>query len=866
MNRLTVFALALCGFLCADEVLENDYLKAVIAERGGKVVSLVEKASGRELVSSTSSDNQRQGVFGGVGKTVDTLFNNVESLALKYNLARVGDDSVTATVELQQSSLAGVVLTRTFQLPKGQTALVCTTSLCSKQKENSFSLKYHNSLALPDDSVFTLPAKAGYAVVPYTRAKMEKLSVITEIAQPWIAALGAKSGQGMALYVNTPHQLKNLFQWNCESLEATFKQISLKPIAEADEWNASISLIPFAGKGNVVSVTPECVFTLDGKQGSLYFVQSLGNCIASLDGKALGKVDAKAGSTWSFQAEGKQLTLASANKQLAVEIPAEWITSQPLNKLPKTEEVGVNGYYYHYPEMWLSDEIDAEVHFGLRGNFKKNKDFRLMVALPPGVEITFSRDERKEVGEVNVKGKTLRGIEIYNKRRASYASAVDLVMFRPKEGFQDGCKGYLYAVWDGGQQEPYPIVFKKTPKFPEIGEGLKHFTLGLGSKTARPTPQWRKFGVNFYEFYDYVVPDFIEDCKGADLYTKRQKDAEAAGLKYGIELGALFSRFGDVLRGTFAKAHGTLFFPEKRVYELNPNDFQAINMDGRPVPFVCPSYRGPYWQKTLDMIRVAKHYGFKSITYDDEDWANGVTLCHCPRCLEKFGKDPAKFSDEWLEFKTDQVQDMYREMREVMGEDVVFNTWLDNGAPVKSVTHRLSDYRKIAKYVDYIKPMLYTADSATVGQRSRAIADLLKGTRAKLIMGLSPDRMYEYYRVASGNYASPNVMREQVLEAIFNGAVGIHVWNHFYGMRSALGFYNMARAVQDLMPVEDIIYYGKLVDIPSSNPDVLVTAYEYNGEYAVFARNYDRGVVKTTILGQEIVFDKDRVAVLKVKK
>ena len=162
--------------------------------------------------------------------------------------------------------------------------------------------------------------------------------------------------------------------------------------------------------------------------------------------------------------------------------------------------------------------------------------------------------------------------------------------------------------------------------------------------------------------------------------------------------------------------------------------------------------------------------------------------------------------------------------------------------------------------------MLYTADSATIGYRSRAIADLLKGTRAKLIMGLSPDRMYEYYRVASGNYASPNVMREQVLEAIFNGAVGIHVWNHPYGMRAALGFYNMARAVQDLMPVEDIIYYGKLVDIPSSNPEVLVTAYEYNGEYAFFARNYDRGVVKTTILGQDIVFDKDRVAVLKVKK
>ncbi|MBR4673718.1 MAG: hypothetical protein IKP00_04565 [Victivallales bacterium] len=866
MKKLAVWALAVCGVLCADEVLENEFLKAVISERGGKVVSLVEKSSGQELAAGVVTDNQRQGAFGGIGKTVDTLFNNVESLALKYELAHVGNDTVTATVMLQQSSLAGVVLTRTFQLPKNQAALVCTTSLCSKQKENSFSLKFHNSIILPDDSVFTLPAKEGYAVVPYTRAKMEKLSAITEIAQPWIAALGAKGGKGVALYVNTPHQLKNLFQWNCESLEATFRQITIKPIAEADEWSASISIIPFAGKGKVVSVTPEVIFTLDGKQGTLFFVQSFGSCIASLDGKTIGNVEAKAGTSWSFQAEGKQLVLASANKQLTVDIPTEWKSSKPLTKLPKTEEVGVNGYYYHFPELWISDEIDAEVHIGLRGNFKKMNNFRLLMALPPGVELTFSRDERKDVGEVTVKGKVLHGIEIYNRRRVSYASAVEQVLFRQKEGFQDGSTGYVYAVWDGGAQEPYPIVFKKTPKFPEIGDGLKHFSLGLGCKTARPTPQWRKFGVNFYEFYDYVVPDFIEECKGADLYTRRQKEAEAAGLNYGVELGALFSRYGDVLKGNFLKAHGTIFFPEKKVYELNPKEFQAINMDGKPVPFICPSYRGPYWEKTLDLIRVAKYYGFKSVTFDDEDWAEGVTLCHCPRCLKKFGKDPAKYPKEWLEYKTDQVQDMYRQMREVMGEDVKFSTWLDNGAPEKSITHRLSDYRKIGKYVDYIKPMLYTADSATIGYRSRAIADLLKGTRAKLIMGLSPDRMYEYYRVASGNYASPNVMREQVLEAIFNGAVGIHVWNHPYGMRAALGFYNMARAVQDLMPVEDIIYYGKLVDIPSSNPEVLVTAYEYNGEYAFFARNYDRGVVKTTILGQDIVFDKDRVAVLKVKK
>ncbi len=860
MRRLCLFLLVLCGcMIFADEVLENDYLKAVISERGGKVISLIEKSTGKELVKS-------EGTFGGAGKTVDVLFQNVESLALKYKLSRSGDDTVTAVAELRQSTMEGMVLTHTFKLAKNQAALQCGASLVSKKKENNFALKFHNMLALPEDSVFTLPAKSGYAEVPSERAKMDRLSLVNEIGQPWISALGAKSGRGVALYVNTPHQLRNMFQWACETMEATFSQISLKPVAEADEWGASITLIPFAGKGRVVSVAPDTVFTLDGKKGTIYFVQSLGACNATLDGKAIGKLDAKAGSTWNFQANGKKLTLASANRQITIDIPAEWKTAKAVTKLPKPQAVGVNGYYYHYPEMWISDEIDAEVHFGLRGDFNKRKNFRLVVALPKGVELIDAKDTLKDIGEGTVKGKTFHCIEIYGTRRVNYSSAIEQVLFRIGEGFQDGCTGYVYAIWDGGQQEPYPIIFKKTPKLPDIGKGLKHYTIGLGSKTNRPVPQWRKCGVNSYAFYDYLVPNFIQSLREPDFYAKRLKEAEAAGLECSIEMGAIFSRYGDVLRKHFIKEHGTIFLPEKKVYELNPKDFQAINMDGKPVGFICPSYRGPYFEKTLDMIRVSKYYGFKSITFDDEDWAEGNTLCHCPRCLEKFGKDPAKYPQEWLEFKTDQVQDMYRLMREAMGEDVVFSTWLDNGAPTKSITHRLSDYRKIGKYVDYIRPMLYTADSANVGVRARVIADLLKGTRAKLVMGLSPDRVYEYYRVASRNYASPNVMREQVLESIFNGAVGVHVWNHFYGMRGALGFYNIARAVQDLMPVEDIIFYGKSVEIPSSNPDVKVTAYEYKGEYAIFARNYDRDVVKTTILGREIVFDKDRVAVLKVKK
>ena len=859
MKNLFIAFLCLASMLFATEILENEFLKAVIEERGGKVISLIDKASGREL--SMEFEN-----YNGIGKTMDALFASLEPLTVKFELKRIADDAVTATTQLHQSTLAGLVISRTFRLPKGEAALFCSEKVQSKEKENSISVKFHNMISFTEDTVFTLPSKRGYSVLPYHKARTDRLSVVTEISKPWLAGLDGKSGRGVALYVNTPEQLKNMFQWNAKTLEATFAQVTLKPVAEADEWSATTSIIPFAGKGNVVEITPDYVFTKEGTQGTIFFIKSLGKCTATMDGKTIGAVEAKAGTCYVFKAEGKQLLLASHNRQLAVELPSEYITCKPLLSLPKQEAIGINGYYYFYPEMWLSDEIDSEVHIGLRGNFTKMKNFRLMVALPEGVDLPWSLNKFQPAPDVVIKGKKLHCVEIFCDRRVSYASSVEQVHFRPNKAFKEDSVGYVYAIWDGGQQQPNPIIFKKIPKLPDIGDGLKHFIIGLGSKSTRPTPEWRKCGINFYNFYDYMVPIFINDCMPSDFYTKRLKEAEAAGLRCGTELSALFSRFGNVLNGQYLKGHGTIFFPEKKFYTLNPKEFQAINSDGVPVPFVCPSYMGPYWEKTLDILRVAKYYGFKSVTIDDETWANGETLCYCPRCLKKFGKDPAKYPQEWLDFKTDQIEEMYRQMRETVGEDMELSTWLDKGAPKESIRHRLSDYSKISKYVDYVKPMVYTAESAAIGRYSHTISELIKGKRAKLIMGLSPNRMYEYYRVASKSYASLDAMREQILEAIFNGAVGVHVWNHFYGFQAAMGFYSIALAVRDLMPVEDIIFYGKPVKISSSNPDVMVSAYEYKGEYAIFARNYDRGVVKTTVLGKEIVFDKDRVAVLKVKK
>lgn len=186
-----------------------------------------------------------------------------------------------------------------------------------------------------------------------------------------------------------------------------------------------------------------------------------------------------------------------------------------------------------------------------------------------------------------------------------------------------------------------------------------------------------------------------------------------------------------------------------------------------------------------------------------------------------------------------------------MGDDKRITVWTnslvkENGR-YGAITQRLTDYRKIGKYVDQLWPMYYTIDSGSVGELAKTIANMLKDRRAKVVMGLCPNRYYEYYRVHSGNFAKMDAVHQQILESCFEGAVGVVFWGHLGGLRGAHDYYQIAQAVKMLQPVEEIIARGTRVELENSNPEVKVTAYKYKDRYAVFLRNYDRETVKTNL-------------------
>ena len=855
MRQAVVVFCALALFCVASETLENEFLRVTVSERGGRIVSLVDKATGRELVHGAET-------LGGCGKLVDAQYQNLELVTMKYALRREGD-AVTAACRLATANLAGLRVERRFRLQPGVAAVEVWMRLRSETQANRVAPRLHNWFRFGEEAVFFLPSASGLVAVSKPDFRMQKLQLVTDAQAPWLA--GLENGRGVAVLATGGGSLANLYAWAGTTMEMTFRSLELKPMAEVDAWEGACLIIPFAGRGQVTQVTPEMVVTVENGRGRAFFVRGLGRREATLGGRRLGEVDCRAGSVYEFAAAPGELRFSSASGEFAAALPA-WKPRQALHKMPPRAATGVNGYYYFYPDLYLSREIDADVCFGVRGNFTRVKNPRVRILLPEGVALTWVRGETLSVTGMTVQGRRYQCHEFRPPRLKSNATSALHLNLRATEAFQKGSAGYVQLVWDGGEQPRERIEFKLIPPMPKLAAKLRHFRVMLMDISLRPVPEWNRAGVNSVKWLDWEVPIFHNARQPDDFYAARLRDWGAAGYECGTQFGLCFSRAFDVMTGKYVEGAGTFFHPKPHVVKLDLEECRAIDNLGRKTKFVCPWYRGPYFEKTLDKLKTALDYGFRYVIFDEETWGNGIVLCHCPRCLAKFGKDPAKFPKEWLEFKTDAVADIYRRFHEELHGRARLAVWVDHRVEGGAMTNRLTDVAKIGKHVEEIYPMLYHASAAYVGERTRAVKAAMKGTGARLVMGLSPNRVYEYYRVEGRNYAPLEAELQQMLEVAFNGGEGVIFWWHRGAFRGAMGFYNIARAVEMLAPVEEILRHGRQVEVPCSNPEVAVTAYEWQGRTAVFARNYDRGVVRAVVAGRPVEFKETRVAVFEVRR
>ena len=883
--------------------LENKLLQVKITRRGGRIISFFDKAAGRDLALADGS------LFDGLCKSRDLLYNNVEPISANFKL-EIAESTpekavVTASYTNSSGNLAGMKLVKTYCLEKDKAYLQVKDFLKCLDKKSRFQANAHNYLSLKSftaaDTCFYLPSKRGMTVFDHANATQHRLNLVKDLAAPWVAVVDRKMKSGIALLADNPEQLESMFVWGESdkfTLEANFKVAQLAPVAAADEWEASYALIPINGLPSIAYVSNKAVLsaTRSGEAVTLriYFPAAMeaAEIIVSAGDKELmrKKVAPAAGSTTDATFNAPERTCDFSIKLLSdkheISIPLSISSDkaaivEPSHKWEQREVTGVNGFYYYYNELWLSDESWTDVSFGLQGDFSKKSDFRVALELPEGVDLADNTNAAIEKSAVTRQGKIYTRY-VFASRRMTYFMEITLRL-KVNKAFTDASSAYLKAVWRDGEQTPETICLRKIGELPRIGAGLKHLKISVTycPEEATPWPDFQKYGVNHMIHTPWPTGIFLFAFKGNGYGLEAINGMADRHIEAAVECSAPFDQVDRVLAGenAYYKGAGTLFHPKESYEAVDLPAARAVDINGKSLgTVICPSYRGRYFEKILDNVKSAVEYGFDNINYDEETWGNGALICFCDRCRNKFQaflktdypnlaymeptifeKEPAKYPEldkAWWDFKTTQVADIYKAIRHTLntykpkaGVSRKLSVWVDASSGkgrYGAITGRLTDYAKIGEYADMLLPMIYTADAKAAGDSTAKAVEAVAGKTA-IGAGLAPNRAYEYFRVASNNLAGLDAARQQTVEVFFAGAKAAVFWAPSVCLRGANDYLKIAEAVKMIMPVEDILVNGRKVAVESSNPDVSVTAYAHNGAIAVFARNYDRDTVKTSL-------------------
>ena len=911
----TVLALLLAVFCSAAGELkfseksgiytvEHPAFSCAVSSTGGKIISFIDRRTNKEIVDSSSTQT------GGMGKTNESLLRDISPQFGEYTIkaAASGKKQLTLTAEWEGSRAAfkGIKIIRQFEFDSRKNYIKVTENIQAVSNTAEFMLQCHNTLQSDnlENAVFYSRNAEGAVRFSMSDLSINSTQVVIDPAVPWFGYVNGNNG--LAFVFEKSNLLNHCFAWFSKTSKmlvtaVTLNKFDVAPVAERDIWHTSYCIVPFVGTGELLHA--DNTLTVCGKsagsktQMSVYLSESAAKgevYAADKNNRVLASVPVKAGQNLynlEFKSLKEQIFVGfrGGNGEVKAAVPGDIKSIKFLKasrKLPKTSiKGGTEGNYYYYKELYLSREMPVWVAFGMRGDFRKKKNLRFGLLLPPEVKYVDSAP-RPKLGEqrVVVDGIPMirHELEVFRSINSSTAKEIALQLTGP---VTDKSFIGLQAFWKGGEQKLHKIKVLEIAKLPELERPLKHFSIGLEFRRGLDNWPIEKAGFNF--LMQPRVEQELENHKGDGFYAEQISKLNQRGIRAAMSFLGPYKPTAVLLnQGKARKVAGTLLHPQKHYKEIDFSEFAAININGKPAAgsknymLVCPGAmtRGRYAEKTLDIFKTAIDYGFDHFVVDEEHWAFGSSICFCKNCIAEFNKRcknaglkivdlkivalnekkyPAQF-DIWWDMKTDQVAEIYKQIRHTIdnyrpnGKKRTLSLWVDrrtslNSKRYSAIENRLSDYRKLAKYADALIPMCYEADSEIIRKTASVCSELIKGCRARLIMGISPNRFYEYNRVLTQDFAGVDALEQQILESCFSGAAGIMIWAPYSGLRGANGMLNTARAIKRILPVEDILYFGKDVKIACSNPAVTVTAREYKGQIALFLRNYSEKTMEAEI-------------------
>ncbi len=911
MKFTTTLLLALAALLPVQAVtfqktadginIDHPDFKCAIIATGGQIKSFVEKRNNRELVRYSLQS-------GGIGKIKEIIFRDLQPMVCDYDLSAEksadGKLVVTAVWQGTKAVFKGIRVIRKFTFdPKCSYVTVQETFQAISEAKDIFP-QFHTSLNAAGlekgNTVYSFFNANGPVNFTHQDVRRFMQQVTTDPVQPWFGYLNDDMQGGFALAFERAQNIETAFAWSDNKLMtmvANYRQVSVAPVAERDVWHTTYYLMPFQGEGKLLHASTDLIVSgrKVGKKSkvAVFLPETVddGKVFVEANGKVLAQKDIKAGNrlyTLEFAEmpgkvkAGYRSSKSSCHTLIDGVIAAGSREKASKRLVQRKFSGGMEGAYYYYKEMYVSRDPHWTT-IGLRGNFARYKDLRLRIYLPETVEIPqFIPQNNLLTGKAELDGVKMRYYEVTPWRRTTNGAAIDFSIKLngklPENAFMA-----LQMRRKGWEQKPEKVKLVAVEDIPALDGRLKHFSLGM--EFRRGVDSWP---IEKYGFNRLMLPRKESHFFEAPVNDTFYKDTVSALAKRNISLTVSFMgpfRYFHIIRNnktakTALKQAGVTYLPVKKTEDIDMKDYWAVNSEGQRIAMFCPGgvTRGRYLEKTLETFKIGIDYGIDNFTTDEEHWGNGAAICFCKFCQEEFSKrqkaaglevvdmktvagNERKYpahTELWWNMKTDQVAELYKHIRNVLdtykpnGRKRTLSVWVDRRAnPTEKVynaiANRLSDYRKLSRYIDELLPMCYEADENIIIATTRNTSSLVDGVTCKLIMGLSPCRYYEYFRVMNQDFAPRKGFEHQILETFFNGGKGVMVWAPASGLRGAFDMRNAALAVKRTLPIEEILYFGKEVSVKCDNPAVKVTAVEYKGKIAVFLRNYSAKTVECTL-------------------
>ncbi len=197
-------------------VMENQFLRAEFSTLGGRLVSLRDKRTGRELTLADAK--------GSSGSFKDQFPpNKYDFTKVQYQAKIVTASAKTVALELQSPGMQGefqfLKITRVLTLQEGQAMLHCDLAIANQKESMAptvINYWQHNFFGVTgEDNNFLLPLPDGvFCAVPNAKSNAQGSSFFIEPIRGWLAMLGA-SGNGVVILPEYK-RFELAFSWYCK--------------------------------------------------------------------------------------------------------------------------------------------------------------------------------------------------------------------------------------------------------------------------------------------------------------------------------------------------------------------------------------------------------------------------------------------------------------------------------------------------------------------------------------------------------------------------------------------------------------------------------------------------------------------------